>query len=79
MKVDQLQIELSHFDVVALSETWLSQFVRDEEISFPNFQKPYCKNRQDHYGGVIVDVKIAFLAKDDTTWRLLELNAYGLN
>ena len=23
-KIDQLQIELSHFDVIALTETWLS-------------------------------------------------------
>ena len=57
LKVDQVQIELSHFDVIALSETWLSPSTTDEVISFPTFQKPYRKDRQDHYGGVIVYVK----------------------
>ena len=43
--------------MVALSEIWLSSSVRDEQISVPNFQKPYRTDRQDHNGGVIVYVK----------------------
>ena len=43
--------------MIALSDTWLSPSTTDEVISFPTFQKPYRKERQDHYGGVIVYVK----------------------
>ncbi|MCG7881047.1 MAG: hypothetical protein JAY96_05605 [Candidatus Thiodiazotropha endolucinida] len=57
-KVDQLQVEFSHFDVVALSETWLSPNVSDDDIMFQNFQKPFRKDRMiNNYGGVIVYVK----------------------
>ncbi|MEW8548194.1 MAG: hypothetical protein AB2693_32220 [Candidatus Thiodiazotropha sp.] len=37
-KIDQLQVELSHFDIIAFSETWLSPAVPDEDISFLNYQ-----------------------------------------
>ena len=35
-KVDQLQMELSHFDVIALSETWLSTDIKDDKVFFQN-------------------------------------------
>ena len=57
-KVDQLQIELSHFDVIALTETWLSENVSTDEIMFHNYQVPFRKDRiTNSYGGVIVYVK----------------------
>ena len=57
-KVDQLQMELSHFDVIALSETWLSPDIKDDKIFFQNYQKPFRKDRPDNtYGGVIIYVK----------------------
>ena len=57
-KVDQLQMELSHFDVIAFSETWLSPDIQDDKIMFQNYQKPFRKDRQDDaYGGVIIYVK----------------------
>ena len=57
-KVDQLQMELSHFDVIAFSETWLSPDIQDDKIMFPNYQKPFRKDRPDDaYGGVIIYVK----------------------
>ena len=40
-KVDQLQMELSHFDVIAFSETWLSPDIQDDKIMFQNYQKPF--------------------------------------
>ena len=33
-KVDQLQMEPSHFDVIALSETWLSPDIMDDKVYF---------------------------------------------
>ena len=57
-KVDQLQMELSHFDVIAFSETWLSPDIQDDKIMFQNYQKPFRKDRPDDtYGGVIIYVK----------------------
>ena len=54
-KVDQLQMELSHFDVIAFSETWLSPDIQDGKIMFQNYQKPFRKDRPDDaYGGVII-------------------------
>lgn len=56
-KIDQLQVELSHFDIIAFTETWLSPAIPDEDISLVNYQIPYRKDRPDSYGGVIVYVK----------------------
>ena len=57
-KVDQLQMELSHFDVIALSETWLSPDIKNNKVFFQNYQKPFRKDRPDNtYGGVVIYVK----------------------
>ena len=57
-KVDQLQMELSHFDVIALSETWLYPDIKDDKVFFQNYLKPFRKDRPDNtYGGVIIYVK----------------------
>ena len=57
-KVDQLQIELSLFYVIALTETWLSENVSTNEITFQNYQTPYRKDRiVSSHGEVIVYVK----------------------
>ena len=57
-KVDQLQMEVSHFDVIAFSETWLSPDIQDDKIMLQNYQKPFRKDRPDEaYGGLIIYVK----------------------
>ena len=33
-KVDQLQVEFSHFDIITLSETWLNPSISDNNIIF---------------------------------------------
>ena len=40
-KVDQLQMEVSHFDVIAFSETLLSPDIQDDKIMLQNYQKPF--------------------------------------
>ena len=73
-KLDQIQIELSHFDVIALSETWLSENVSTEEILFQNYQRPFRKDRvENSYGGVIIYVKENIPCK-----RRLDLEIDGL-
>ena len=57
-KIDLLQVELSHFDVIAMSETWLSQSIDDTDLKLLNYQSPFRKDRQtNNYGGVIVYVR----------------------
>ncbi|MCG8113641.1 MAG: endonuclease/exonuclease/phosphatase family protein, partial [Candidatus Thiodiazotropha taylori] len=57
-KIDQIQIELSQFDVVALTETWLSPAISNDTIKMLNYQDPFRKDRQiNNYGGVLVYVR----------------------
>ena len=56
-KVDQLQIELSHFDSIALSETWLSPITKNEDIAFLNYQELLQRDRHDNYGGLILYIR----------------------
>ncbi|MCG8113710.1 MAG: reverse transcriptase domain-containing protein [Candidatus Thiodiazotropha taylori] len=57
-KIDQIQAELSHFDVIALTETWLSHDISDDAIKILNYQDPFRKDRQtNNYGGVLVYVR----------------------
>ena len=79
-KVDQLQVELSHFDVIALSETWLNPSISDDDIMFQDFQKPFRKDRiHNTYGGIIIYVKEILLVKGDKTLKITRLKVYGLN
>lgn len=57
-KIDQIELELSHFDVIALSETWLSSVTKEDDIKLANFQDPFRKDRQtNNNSGVIVYVR----------------------
>ena len=57
-KIDQIELELSHFDLIALNETWLSPVTKDDDIKLANFQDPFRKDRQtNNYGCVIVYVR----------------------
>ena len=57
-KIDILSCELSHFDVIALTETWFSNNIKSTDVSIPNFQVPFRRDRlRDNYGGVAVYVK----------------------
>ena len=72
-KIDQLQIELSHFDIIALSETWLTPNIKDTDIMFLNYQSPFRKDRlNNNYGGVIVYVR------DNLPCKRLDLEIQGL-
>ena len=58
-KIDKTELELSHFDVIALSETWLSPATKDDDVKLAKSQDPFRKkDRQtNNYGGVIVYVR----------------------
>ena len=73
-KVYQLQRELSHFDLITLTETWLSENVSTDEIMFQNYQVPFRKDRiTNSYGGVIVYEKDSIPCK-----RRLDLEIDGI-
>ena len=47
-KLDSIALELSTFDIITLSETWLDQSIDSSSIIIPNYQEPICldRNRQ---------------------------------
>ena len=80
-KIDQIELELSNFDVIALSETWLSPATKDDDIKLTNFQDPFRKDRQtNNYGGVIVYTsEKTYHVKDDATLNYKVLRLFGWN
>ncbi len=57
-KMNQLNAELSYFDVLTFSETWLSPDTLNTDILFHNFHPPFRNDRRgDRHGGVIMYVK----------------------
>lgn len=57
-KLDIIEPELSSFDIIALTETWLNNSVSTDDLLFTNFQSPFRRDRVgDSHGGVMVYVK----------------------
>ena len=57
-KLDLLVAELSSFDILTFSETWLSATITNDQLSIPGYCQPIRRDRQHNsYGGVIVYVK----------------------
>ena len=50
-KLDILETEMQYYDIVVLTETWLSQNTTNYDVSIPNFDPPYRKDREDRLGG----------------------------
>jgi hypothetical protein len=42
---DILQRELQHFDIISFTETWLSNNIESDSISFEKFSSPFKKDR----------------------------------
>ena len=78
-KLDVLSTELSDFDILAFSETWLHTNIQTADLLIPDFQPPERKDSSaDRHGGVMIYVKIHCSINDDTTWNHAIWNAYGL-
>jgi hypothetical protein len=59
-KVDHIRCELSQdYDIITLSETWLSSRHTNNDLTLEGFQKPFRKDRPDNlgYGGVLAWIK----------------------
>ena len=72
-KLDILIAELSQFDILSFSETWLSDSHLSGDLLIPSFHSPERKDRDNHGGGVIVYVKNTLHYK-----RRLDLEVRGL-
>ena len=57
-KLDVLSIELSEFDILAFTESWLHPGILDEDLKLTNYHKPERKDRNnDPHGGVLIYIK----------------------
>ncbi len=45
-------VYINDFDLIAISETWLKDNVREDALDLAGYQLPICKNRQSRGGGV---------------------------
>lgn len=71
-KLDILYSELSAFDILTFSETWLNDSISSDELFLPSFHSPERRDRpSDSHGGVMVYIKnnLAYKRRND-----LELN-----
>ena len=57
-KLDIIESELSKFDIVAITETWLDETISDNDISLTCFKNPYrCDRPGDAHAGVAVYIR----------------------
>ncbi len=50
-------VYINEFDVIAISETWLKDNVREDALDLAGYQLPLCKNRATRGGGVMLYVR----------------------
>ena len=54
-KTDIIEPELTNFDIIFLTETWLNDSMSNEDLKFNEFQDPFRRDPVgDSHGGVIV-------------------------
>ena len=56
-KLDLIAVELSKFDIITVSDTWLDQSISDIDLALPSYQLPIRLDRNRHGGGVAIYVK----------------------
>ncbi|VDI21638.1 Hypothetical predicted protein [Mytilus galloprovincialis] len=63
-KLDLINVELQHLDILCFTETWLKPDVLENDVLLDNFVKPFRHDRVDRMGGgVAVYVKSCLSAK----------------
>ena len=63
-KIDVLTAESINFDIMTISETWLSNLDADSSLSVPNFHSPVRLDRPgDRHGGVAIYVRDSLYCK----------------
>ncbi|MCG8033229.1 MAG: hypothetical protein JAZ03_13755 [Candidatus Thiodiazotropha taylori] len=78
-KVDLVEPELSNFDVISLTETWLNDTITNQDIAFNNFQLPFRRDRiGDSHGGIAVYVKTGIPCKRRDDLELINIECMWL-
>lgn len=78
-KIPIIQCELSDYDILAFTESWLHDDTADSEVLQSGFSHPFrSKERQNREeGGVIVYIKDSITAKRREDLKLTKLNVFG--
>ena len=50
-KLDLIAVELSEFDIITVSETWLDRTIKNSELLLPSYQPPIRLDRNRQGGG----------------------------
>ena len=74
-KLELLQAELTEFDILAFSETWLNHSVDTDDLILESYQSPERKDRGDNHGGVIIYVKEGIYNKRRNDLEIQDLEA----
>lgn len=78
-KVDIIEPELSNFDLISLTETWLNNSILNQDLAFKDFQLPFRRDRiSDSYGGIAVYVKNGIPSKRRNDLELLSIECLWL-
>ncbi len=57
-KTDIIQAELDHFDIIALTETWLNDTIDNNDLALTQYHPPIRKDRTtDRHGGEAIYIK----------------------
>ena len=56
-KIDQIYMEFNHYDIIALTETFLSEDISDESLQMQGYYSSFRRDRNRHGGGVCIYVK----------------------
>ena len=60
--IDQIYMEFNHYDIIALTETFLSEDISDESLQMQGYYSPFRCDRNRHGGGVCIYVKNSIYA-----------------
>ncbi|MEW8548517.1 MAG: reverse transcriptase family protein [Candidatus Thiodiazotropha sp.] len=78
-KIDILEPELSTFDLVSFTETWLNDSILSEDLLLHDFRSPFRRDRiGDSHGGIIVYVKNDIPCKRRQDLELLNIECVWL-
>ena len=60
--IEQIYLEFNNFDIIALTETFLSDDISDESLQLNDYYSPFRRDRNRHGGGICVYVKNSIYA-----------------
>ena len=78
-KIDILEVEAQPYDILVLTETWLSSEVQNQCLFIPNYGLPFrCDRKERHGGGVAVYVRDGLKCKERKDLFITGLEALWL-